>query len=347
MTNRATLRKVRASILVALLMMSAPGCATVSLLNWKTEKIATADVEHPAIEVLAVWQAAEGPGLKGIPTRGFAGQIFFFTQDRAQPVAVDGTARIYVFDDHGTVEEQARPLHQYDFDRDSWRAHLQTQKIGPTYGVFIPYPRNDYHQAVCSLRVRFSPTKGRPLYSASSTIVLPGPPLKTDNGTAQLSPLRELTKKLQAQQQLARGGQSTGLDTGPKPFGMTGQGAETPMAGLAQPAANGSGNINALYATGRVQPPGADSIMQTSGSVRLANAEQTMNSAGGSPGWNDLQPRDVASASGRFRLQPANVDAPHSDGAAAATGVSDSDGSLPTALAASPSIGHPTHPLAD
>jgi hypothetical protein len=97
--------------LAALLMLSGPGCASLTLLNFKTEKIPTADAEHPAIEMLAVWQAAEGPGPKGIPTRGFAGQIFFFTQDRATPVAVDGTARIYVFDDHGTVQEQARPLH--------------------------------------------------------------------------------------------------------------------------------------------------------------------------------------------------------------------------------------------
>jgi hypothetical protein len=347
MTSRATLSNVRASILVALLTTSAPGCATVSLLNLKTEKIATADAEHPAIEVLAVWQAAEGPGAKGIPTRGFAGQIFFFTQDRAQPVAVDGTVRIYVFDDHGNVQEQARPLHQYDFDRDSWHAHLQLPKIGPTYGVFIPYPRNDYHQAVCSLRVRFTPSKGRPLYSASSTLVLPGPALKADDETAQLSPIRALTKKLQAQQQLARGGQTQSFDNAPKPFGMTGQGAETPMAGLAQTAANGSGNINAFYATGQVQPTGADSIVQASGSVRLANADQTMNSAGGSPGWNDLQPRDAASASGHFSLQPANVNAENSDGTAAATSLGDSDGSPPTGGAASPSIAHPSHPLAD
>jgi hypothetical protein len=134
------------ALLAAVLMVSGPGCASMQLLNLKTDKIAMADAEHPAIEVLAVWQAAEGPGIGGIPTRGFAGQIFFFTQDRAAPVAVDGKARIYVFDDHGSAEQQARPLRQFDFDRQSWTAHLQSSKLGPTYGVFIPFFRffNDH-----------------------------------------------------------------------------------------------------------------------------------------------------------------------------------------------------------
>ena len=155
------------------------GVRSLQLLSiTRTDKIPTADSEHPAIEVLAVWQAAEGPGLGGIPTRGFARADLLLYSRTCQPVAVDGKAQhIYVFDNHGSAEEQARPLRQFDFDRQSWTAHLQTSKLGPTYRVFIPYPREDYHQAVCSLRIRFTPPKGRPLFSASSTIVLPGPPL--------------------------------------------------------------------------------------------------------------------------------------------------------------------------
>lgn len=209
------------AVLATLLMLSGPGCASVSLLNLKTDKVAMADAAHPAIEILAIWQAAEGPGPKGIPVRGFAGQIFFFSQDRETPVAVDGEARIYVFDDHGTSQQQVQPLHQYDFDRASWTAHLQNSKIGPTYGVFIPYPRNDYHQAVCSLRIRFSAPKTRPLYSPSSTIVLPGPPLKPEAEVAQVSPLDSLAKKLQAQPQ--RTWQKPNLGTEPTPLNLAAQ----------------------------------------------------------------------------------------------------------------------------
>jgi hypothetical protein len=202
----------------------------MQLLNLKTDKVPTADAEHPAIEVLAVWQAAEGPGIGGIPTRGFAGQLFFFTQDRAAPVAVDGKARIYVFDDHGSAEQQTRPLRQFDFDRQSWTAHLQSSKLGPTYGVFIPYPRNDYHQAICSLRIRFTPTtKGRPLFSTSSTIVLPGPPLKPEAEMAHASPLDSLAKKLQSQS-LKAAWKPALVDTDARPFAMNPQiaGAQTP-----------------------------------------------------------------------------------------------------------------------
>ncbi len=190
------------AVVVATLILGGSGCSSLELINWKgADKLPTADAQHPAIEVLAIWQAAEGPGLGGVPTRGFAGQIFFFAEDRAQPVAVDGKARIYVFDDHGPPEQQTRPLRQFDFDRQSWAAHMQHSKLGPTYGVFIPYPRDDFHQAVCSLRVRFTPPKGRSLYSTSSTIVLPGPPLPAD--AAQNSPFDKLAAKLKTNPQLA------------------------------------------------------------------------------------------------------------------------------------------------
>jgi len=243
------------AVLAAVLMVSGPGCASLQLLNLKADKIPTADAEHPAIEVLAVWQAAEGPGVGGIPTRGFAGQIFFFTQDRGAPVAVDGKARIYVFDDHGSPEQQARPLRQFDFDRQSWTAHLQSSKLGPTYGVFIPYPRNDYHQAVCSLRVRFTPSaKGRPLFSTSSTIVLPGPPLKLEAETVQASPLDALAKKLQTQS-LNKPAWKPGLvDTDARPFAMNpqiaaAQGPETaPLASGDRPAVALSPAPNAVVA---------------------------------------------------------------------------------------------------
>src|SRR5580704_5949907 len=230
------------ALLAAVLMVSGPGCASMQLLNLKTDKVPTADAEHPAIEVLAVWQAAEGPGIGGIPTRGFAGQLFFFTQDRAAPVAVDGKARIYVFDDHGSAEQQARPLRQFDFDRQSWTAHLQSSKLGPTYGVFIPYPRNDYHQAVCSLRVRFTAPKCRPLYSPSSTIALPGPPLnpETPTPTVQASPLDSLAKKLQTQHpQVTRqwqspsvAGDSAVLNTNPQLSAAQGQVGATQYPGV-------------------------------------------------------------------------------------------------------------------
>jgi hypothetical protein len=343
------------TILAALLLLSGPGCTSLALVNWKTEKIPSTDTQHPAIEILAIWQASEGPGPKGIPVRGFAGQIFFFTQDRATPVAVDGTARIYLFDDHGPVEEQARPLHQYDFDRASWAGHLQNSKLGPTYGVFIPYPRNDYHQAVCSLRIRFTAPKTRPLYSQSSTIALPGPPMNPE--TAQISPLSGLEKKLRDQPQLARNwqGPSTSTDLGSL--------NRAPQVAVAQPqvaasqlpvqvpapaaASSGSYAIGSYSTVQTAQASRLNPIIQTAGTTAAAMPgalADSMPPPANSVGYSDLSPQGAAPSSGRIKLQPAVTQA---------YWTSDSEGSgnaedqRPSDAQAGQSPSHPNHPLAD
>jgi hypothetical protein len=353
------------TILAALLLLSSGGCASLTTLNFKTDKIPTADAQHPAIEILAIWQASEGPGPKGIPVRGFAGQIFFFAQDRATPVVVDGTTRIYLFDDHGSVEEQARPLHQFDFDRASWAGHLQSSTLGPTYGVFIPYPRNDYHQAVCSLRVRFTTPKTRPLYSASSTIALPGPPMPE---TAQISPFSGLAKKLHEQPQLARNWQSPNSSPELGSLNRDSQlmAAQQPVAAAQVPSpvaatagtSSGSYSISPYATVQTAQSARVNPIIQTAGTMGAAmpgappdpmaavTNSVGMNSVGAnSVGYADLSPQGAAPSSGRIRLQaatPATV--------THASWSSDTDGSNAEdqrdALAGQPPS-HANHPLAD
>jgi hypothetical protein len=310
-------------------MLTGPGCASLTLLNFKSEKLQTADAAHPAIEVLAIWQAAEGPGASGIPTRGFAGQIFFFTQDHASPVVVDGKARIYIFDDHGTAQQQARPLHQFDFDRDSWSAHLQNSKLGPTYGVFIPYPRNDYHQAVCSLRIRFTSNTGAPLYSASSTIVLPGPPLKTE--AVQKSPLDNLAKKLQQQSQTSRTWPTPVIDTEPKPFNNDPRIVATqyPIPGGAAPSTIHPG-----------EPQRSNPIIQAAATAPNA-ADGSMGSVENAVGQPISRQQDAVQPYGRIKLQSADADSStDAEGSGA-------PGEIQPAANSGPPPSRRSHPLAD
>ncbi len=375
-TRRRGSHKVPA-LLAALLMLSGPGCASVTLLNLKSEKVPTADAEHPAIEILAIWQAAEGPGPSGIPVRGFAGQIYFFSQDRAQPVAVDGTARIYVFDDHGTVEQQVRPLRQFDFDRASWTAHLQSSKLGPTYGVFIPYPRNDYHQAVCSLRVRFTAPKCRPLYSPSSTITLPGPSLnpETPTPTVQTSPLDGLAKKLQSQRVPAgRPWQNPSIagDTGspnanpqlPPGQPQIGQSlVGQPQVGAAQypgviPVQQAA--VNDYYSRTRAsnnsqsEEAQANAILQTS--VTADAPPGAFPDGTASPvnafGYPRANPQGASSTgvvqpSGRFSLQAATPAVTHAYWSSSDPATDSANDQQPAAYQTSQPLAHRNHPLAD
>lgn len=159
------------------------GCSTTSLFTMK-KAMPSATAKNPAVEIMAIWQPSEGRGDNGVPTRGFAGQFLFFTGGNPSPVQVDGIVRIYLFDDRGSAAEQAKPIHQFDFDAGAWKSHLRKSALGPAYHVFIPYPRKDDLLAHCSLRVRLIPTSGPTIYSESANVVLPG---TADNPAANIA----------------------------------------------------------------------------------------------------------------------------------------------------------------
>ncbi|MEW4526754.1 hypothetical protein [Maioricimonas sp. JC845] len=162
--------------LICLTMLVTTGCQSLDLFSNLSGKkpLLEADAEHPAVEVLCFWEPAEGRGLDNLPTRGFAGQVLFFCAGRTEPVKVEGDVRVYLFDDQGKVEEQSRPIHQFDFPAEVWNTYLRETNVGAAYQLFIPYTRKGIHEAECSLRVRFTPTNGLPLYSKMATITLPG-----------------------------------------------------------------------------------------------------------------------------------------------------------------------------
>ncbi len=155
------------------------GCADVRMFEklnpfGSAEKLREATATVPAVEILALWQPAEGHGLNGMPTRGFAGQIMFFTNGNPAPVKVNGDVRIFLFDDFGTPEEQSKPIHQFDYSTDVWNLHLQKSMLGPSYQVFVPYVRKDPHAAKCAISVRLKPAAGPTIYSKLVPIMLPG-----------------------------------------------------------------------------------------------------------------------------------------------------------------------------
>ncbi len=156
------------------LLSTFSGCAVSGLWKPKKDEFRKADARNPAVQIVCLWQPAEGQGLDNLPTRGFAGQMFFLTQDSPTPVEVDGEVRVYLFDDQGTLEEQATPLHQFDFVDGAWRGYLKKTAWGPTYQVFIPYVRKGTHETKCALRVRLTPKSGPTVVSETASITLLG-----------------------------------------------------------------------------------------------------------------------------------------------------------------------------
>ncbi len=160
------------------------GCATSGLVSDATrhKKFVKATPQNPAVKCLCVWQTADGFDSAGKSCRGVAGQVFFFNQDSAIPVMVNGDVHVFVFDDQGSEADQSKPLNQFDIDRQTWNTQVTRTQFGPAYRLFVPYTRSGRNQAELALRLRMTPDSGPVVLSDLSTINLTGhKPEKSEN----------------------------------------------------------------------------------------------------------------------------------------------------------------------
>ena len=167
-------RWAQVQIPAALLLCLLTGCAGKSWFQPRGPEFIEAGADNPVVQILSLWQSAEGQGLDGRNTRGFGGQIYFITRNQQAPALARGDIRIAVFEDEGSREAQSKPIHQFDFSADAWQTHLNPTQLGPCYQVFIPYTKNHDFQTRCSLSVCIKQDGGRPLYSELVSVQLPG-----------------------------------------------------------------------------------------------------------------------------------------------------------------------------
>jgi len=161
------------------------GCAMPDVFKLSSkDDVPKAGPKNPVIRILGLWEPAEGT-LQGKSTRGFSSQIMFFSQNSDLAAEVDGDVVIYVFDDYGTAEEQAIPFDEYRIEAAALVAHMGKGPLGATYAIFVPYRRPGSHEAKCSLRLRFTPKGGQPVYSGMMNVVLPGEKKQKDDAAPQ------------------------------------------------------------------------------------------------------------------------------------------------------------------
>lgn len=161
--------RILSCLLAGWLLTTTVGCATMNLskIDFRSRKAST---RNPVVNIVCLWEPAEGKDPKGVPCPGFAGRIMFMNRDSLS-VSVDGDVRIYEFDNVGTVEEQCKPIHQFDFGSEPWAQHYTYGTVGPCYNVFIPYMRKGSPGSTCSLRLRFNPKDGSaPVFSELTPI---------------------------------------------------------------------------------------------------------------------------------------------------------------------------------
>lgn len=152
------------------------GCQMVTSVAHQPFSMMPSVFEHkPVVQVIGLWEPAEGVGVDNLPTRGFAGQLLFFAAGNDEPIQMNGDVQIFVFDDLGSLKEQAKPLHTFNFDQESFQAFLTETNLGYAYQLFVPYTRHDQFNTTCAIRVKVTPENGRPVFSKMASVVLSGP----------------------------------------------------------------------------------------------------------------------------------------------------------------------------
>jgi hypothetical protein len=157
-----------------LLAAMLPGCASITNLI-EARSTPVAGPQNPVRDFACIWQQGEGRDQRGMPCRGFCGQLLFQTTSDKKPAIVNGTVTIYVFDNVGTPEEQVKPFEVFEFTAQEWATFGRRTNLGMTYQLFIPYTRTGGREAECSICVKYTPTgTNTPLYSHPENVSLRG-----------------------------------------------------------------------------------------------------------------------------------------------------------------------------
>ncbi|MCA9048241.1 MAG: hypothetical protein KDA89_05905 [Planctomycetaceae bacterium] len=128
----------------------------------------------PVMKILSLWEPSEGQGMDGMPSRGFAGQILFFTHGSATPIPVHGVVKIHQYANYDPDQPDPTPVHTFTFDDGAWNAHAADGTLGHSYNVFLPFQEEKPAHVVCALRVEITAPDGRMISSPFTEVTLPG-----------------------------------------------------------------------------------------------------------------------------------------------------------------------------
>lgn len=295
------------------LLLTTLGCHSIPLFS--RTKFIEADAKHPVMEVLCLWEPAEGRGMDNMPCRGFGGQVLFFSSGHIEPVKVEGEVRIYVFDEEGVHGDPSLPIHQFDFPAAAWNTFIRPSNLGASYQLFVPYTRKGMHEAACTMRVRFTPEGGLPVYSRLATVSL--------RGTAR---------------------KDTSKDTSPPILAVSGSATAGAQSGIV--TADWSEIMNhpeASPATTRLSTPGI-SMATHQQSTRQANTLNQLRQAAdeanhASP--TEEPPRSISTATNGLKLRPLHPSQTDAEAHETPSPASHSTESRDSSVPAAPKRRHP------
>lgn len=106
--------------------------------------------------------------------RGFGGRLYFYRDQKDNPIKVEGSLTVYVFDGDKASSTQAVPLKKFVITPEQLASHHSTTSLGDSYSVWIPWDLVGGPNRTLSLVARFDGRNGGTVLSEPATKLLPG-----------------------------------------------------------------------------------------------------------------------------------------------------------------------------
>lgn len=159
---------VRVIALIAII--ATLGCSTFKP-SWKWSKEPEPQLPE---SVLPIWSdtVLHQPGKPGV--RGFGGRVYFYAEEGGDPIQVDGSLSVYVFDGDQFDTTSSEPLRKFVITADQLASHHSESELGDSYSVWIPWDKVGGPSRSLSLIARFDGRNGGTAISDASNKLLPG-----------------------------------------------------------------------------------------------------------------------------------------------------------------------------
>ena len=171
--------------LILPLALLTPGCQFAPKPSTKAWPWQKDTAKKPPDRILPVWtdSVLHQPNQPGV--RGFGGRVYFYGKENTDPVEVDGSFAVYVFDADDNAPSDQRPLRKFVFTADQFKTHMSRTSMGPSYSVWIPWGEVGGAPRRLSLISRFEGREGGTTISDPTIKILPGVPTNKEIDKSQ------------------------------------------------------------------------------------------------------------------------------------------------------------------
>jgi hypothetical protein len=170
------LNSLKKTLFTGVVLAMLAGCAPLKISKPNVWPFTSEDPPGTPTRLIASWTDTVLYQPNQVPMRGFGGRFIFYSGEKPEPIKVEGTLTVYVFDETNRDPNNLKPDRKYVFTKDQLPSHYSKSKLGHSYSVWLPWDETGGPQKELSLIARFTPEKGNVVVGEQTKQILPGKP---------------------------------------------------------------------------------------------------------------------------------------------------------------------------